>query len=88
MYYFQISLSSLTDFNKLPFSGKARYTFEVLGKTRYTFEDIYQYDLSPNSTILIVSEAFIVCYKFQLLKCQYMSLLYKILKEKMPGREI
>ena len=50
------------DFNKLPFSGKARYTFDVSGKTRYMFEDIYQYDLSPSSTILIVSESFIVYY--------------------------
>ena len=50
VYYFQISLSSLMDFNKLPFSGKAIYTFE----------DIYQYDLSPGSTI--VSESFIVYY--------------------------
>ena len=38
------------DFNKLPFSGKVIYTFE----------DIYQYDLSPGSTI--VSESFIVYY--------------------------
>ena len=48
------------DFNKLPFSGKARYTYDVSGKTRYTFEDIYQYDLSPSSTI--VSESFILYY--------------------------